>query len=270
MNNLKRNLVFLFVFSITFCTTGLGQETTLSAKIDQLVGITFNEKDFVETIENDLDKGKENIIKVHGQAAFEAVRKELAPSLYKQLRVVLPELYEQEFTASEIDLMLQFHGKEIGRIFEPKINKILEEGMEIFPQIIPIIYREILSKVTVIQEKKFNFENDADCSRFMEGTFISTNDRMTTEKEIIRKNGIQTMATIDGAKAQKYKIEWVSNSRYHFYLINENGEADLSHKLSVNIYEVSGNTCKYISKVLLSDGSYIYIEGTVRVKELLN
>ncbi len=111
-----------------------------------------------------------------------------------------------------------------------------------------------------LNEIKFKTIITQDCSRFKHGKFKSSTDDeyISPTKTIIieRIDNIQTETTED--KTSTYKIEWLSNSRYNIYDLDKYGNPISTNILEINIFEVNGNSYKYVAKLKDHD---LYQEG---------
>lgn len=274
MTNLKNSIVEKLMiasfFSLFFCFSAIGQEEALEAKVNQYLELNFKEKEFILGTEIMIEEDKEMLTNAYGVAVVQEMKKEYGSKIYHRMKDSISQLFVGRFTLTEMDSLVQFHENGAETFFMNRVERILQESMSNATQWTPNVVQDIVDKVNVEQEKKFQITLEEDCNRFREGTFLSKNDRKLGEIEIIRGEDFQMSERLDGKKNQRYKLEWVANNRFQVFFIDEEEKVHYDKKTIVNIYEVDGNRYKYISKMFFENDVYSYMEGESRIKEITN
>jgi hypothetical protein len=165
----------------------------------------------------------------------------------KQLVPRLIPIYKEYLTETEVDGIIKFYESDLGKSLVEKTPLIMNDAMAVGAQWGDELGQEI-GKI-VNESNIINFTKDPveDCSIFKEGTFTAINS--TGARYSFVRKGDHQIETSDN-NSFKYKIKWNSNNKYSLIDLDANNKEVFESEVVVNIYEVNGNTYKYICKAL--------------------
>lgn len=212
-------------------------------KIRNLFEQTISRAYFAQLVDDNLNKHKEGFISVLGESAFETLTVEMKENWYELLKEETANKYTKHFTHDELEEILKFYEGEVGQKLLEKAPLMLQESINMGENLVLSTSRVLMDS----QKKKFETQYDIDASQFKEGNFRYPAKENEPIGEATRRNGVQTYKQ-NGKQMAQYQIEWLSNNTYVLYYINNDGVVNNDLKIEVKIYEINGDSYKYISK----------------------
>lgn len=260
MKNLKITLL-LFSMLVIFISDIKAQDT-IENKIQKMLELTGAKKQFDMAIDRIITIQQEVYQDdILDEEFFTRFRERVMAEGFNEISKRLMPIYLKHLTEEEIDGIIKFYESDIGKSLIEKTPLIMSESMGIGAEWGEQIGKEIVEELYLKSEQKeleqkFNIEIEEDCTKFREGKFMYYQPD-STKMELTRKGNKQT--EIFDEKVLEYKIDWVSNNRY--ILLDESMPNDT---LTVNIYDTTDNSYKYIAKM---KGMDMYADGEVIKKE---
>jgi len=266
MKNLK--IISLLFAILTIFISDVQAQDTIEDKIQKILELTGAKEQFNLVIDQLITLEQENN-QILDESFFDKFRERAKEKGFDEISRKLMPVYLKHFTEEEIDGLIEFYESDIGKSLIKKTPLIMSESMEIGAEWGGQIGKEIAEEVflkskeeeQVELEQKFNLEIEEDCTKFKEGKFMYYLPD-NTEIEFTRKKNKQI--EIFDEKVLKYKIKWISNNRYTLTGMQKSYKNAPSDILTVNIYSVTKNSYKYISKM---EGVDMYVDGEIIKKE---
>lgn len=242
----KRLLKYLFISIIMMTgSSTFSQEKLLEDKIIKMIEVMGSNKNVKVVLENMVEAQRDNYAGLVNDEFWELFKMEIMEDGFKDLYAFLTPIYIKHLAEDEIDAIIEFYDSEIGQNLVAKLPNILDESMKAGGEWGKNLAKNILNKIESSNELKFNTELK-NCGSFKEGKFTSSLPDGTLLK-YIRTKDTQIESLKDGEV--KSKIEWVSDCRYKIWLLDDIDGMTYKEPLEVNIYEVNGNSYKFIAKM---------------------
>ncbi len=219
------------------------QTDSLDLKIRKMLEVTGAAQRFEMVMDQLIDMQEDNYQSSIGQEFWDVFREEIKTKGYTQITKLLAPVYKKHLTVVEMDAIIAFYSSEAGQSMVNKFPLISQEARVLGEQWGEELGQEILAKIENSDELKFNIVLD-DCDAFKEGKFTyKTKDERLVN--FTRKNNVQTEVFDYGEL--KARVEWVTRCSYKLWELDDNDEELQIPPLEVNIYEINGNSYKFIS-----------------------
>ena len=249
-----KNLI-LFVGLLLISHSLLSQEATIDDKIKRMMAASKSSQVYEVFIDNMIDAQKAADFGLHSDEYWEILRDEVKGEVYREIVKQIIPIYKRHFTEAEIDALIKFYESEVGAKLIEKMPAILDESMQLGPAISKLVSERIEKRQAEGNEAKHQLELTG-CEKFREGVF----EYKLPDGNMIRleRKGNRQIENRDGSE-NEYPIEWISDCRYilHGFLSFEDADYP-DDALEVNIYEIHGDSYKYIAKMA---GTDFYVEG---------
>ncbi len=241
---------FILCLSTAFFAELKAQETP-EEKVERMLELTGSKQQFDMVITQMIDLQRDGYGSILGDDFFNEFEKRAKDEGFAEISKGLTPVYLKHFSAQEIDALIKFYESDIGKSLVEKTPMIMKESMaigaewgrKIGEEIVGTIRAEALNSEL---QSKFNSKLEEDCSRFKIGKFYYYTDEhskievvRTADRQIEKENGEES----------EMKIQWLSNSRYAFTNMKEIDPNLPSDTLTVNIYEATENSYKFVAKM---------------------
>ncbi|MEO1627036.1 MAG: DUF2059 domain-containing protein [Bacteroidota bacterium] len=249
----KLGLITALLFASVFALRA--QDDAYGAKVKKMMELSGAMESFEISVKNIVQLQRESYEDVLSEAFFtELERKFLDSGLEKLIPKLIP-IYREHLTEEDLDAVIAFHESEVGVKLRQKNPLILNGAMTVGAEWGRDIAMEVFDAIENSSELLFTKELDLDCSEFKKGFFKAKIDGSDTVFQIERK-GNEQMEKINGEKVTS-TIEWISSHKFILSggMLNE----QKIPTTEVSIYEVDGNSCKFVSK---QNG--VYIKGSMQ------
>ena len=245
-------ILILFLFSYSFVSA---QDDSYSIKVKKMLKLSGSSDNFNAAVSKMMDLERETYQSILPIEFFEELETEMLDIGFEKLVPKFIPIYRKHLTEEDLDGIIAFYESAPGKKLAEKTPLILVDAMQIGAEWGAEIGEMIFHKVQGSNEFLFTNELEQDCSHLKEGTFELTFDGLDKTFMIERKDGFQTETY--GDDSIKYTIEWSSNNKYIVKEIQfEDRESEF---VEVNIYEVEGDTAKFIAKE-----SDTYLKGEIK------
>lgn len=244
----------LILSLLLFPLLGSSQESDLENKVVTMMEILGTTERFESVIDNLIELQKADNNEFVDDQFWVLFKEELKKDGFTSLNELLIPIYIKHFSEEEIDAIINFYGSDIGRSVVSKFSIISQESMEAGAVWGEEFGKEIMEKLTSSNEVKFNTVHE-NCGSFKTGEF--TYDLPDgTKGKVVRTDTEQVETSPNGII--KSKIEWISDCRYNLKVIEGLEGLEEDAILEVNIYEVTENGYKYVSRMTDYD---LYVLG---------
>ena len=174
---------------------------------------------------------------------------EMLDEAYQDLEGIIVDIYRKHFTEKEIDKINAFLKSKVGQKMRRIQPLILEEGGSRAEEWGKEFGGKMFDRIVEVQEELFNSPTEEDCSKFKEGRF----EYFTSIEEEGETKKIRTEVKREGSKqiedgiGQHLELEivWLSNGQY---LLIDPEAPEETRVIEVTIFEVNGNSFKYLSR----------------------
>ena len=227
------------------------------AKVRKMLELTGAVENFNITVTNMLEVQKETHMGALGKEFFNQMEAEMKEVGIEKLVPMLVPIYEKYLTEEDLDGIILFYESEVGRKLIQKTPSILQDAIDVGEEWGEKIAKEIINRIENSNQVKFEKEIATDCSNFKQGVFEYFDGEL--KYQIERTGNFQIEKY--GGKSYKMEIEWISNNRYVLRKHKPSENSDSYGDLVINIYEVEGDTCKWIGKYEKID---YFLEGILR------
>ncbi|AXP81799.1 hypothetical protein CJ739_2733 [Mariniflexile rhizosphaerae] len=214
-----------------------------------MMNVIGSSQRFDAILENLIEMQKENYKEIISEDYWHILKNEVRKNGFNDLVEILIPIYKKHLTESEIDSIIEFYESEAGQKMVSKFPLISKESMQAGVEWGAKLNDKISEKINSENEFKFNIKLEA-CGSFKEGKF-SYQLPDGTLVSIKRKGNKQIETTKVGEITSR--IEWLSDCRYNIWELDENNEKVTTEPIQVNIYEIDGNSYKFIAKMQSDD-----------------
>lgn len=252
-------LLIGIIFTLVLNVDAFSQEQdSLTDKVIRMMEAIGTTKMFEVSIENVISLQERSQQELIGNEFWEEFKNEIRKAGFEDLMELLVPIYKKHLTEEEIDAITTFYESEVGKKMVEKFPIISTESMQAGTEWGERLGAKILTGLEENEALKFNQEIEG-CKEIKEGKFLSILQD-GTEVKIERKGKKQI--EIIGEQKNEYEVEWLSDCKYKVYSLNEKKERILNEVLTINIYEIDGDTVKYIFKI---DDKEVYKEGEMKI-----
>ncbi len=261
--------IYHLLLLLTLCSNFKinAQENTFDSKVQKMLELNGTKSAFETSLDQTIALEKEEEQEGISSGFYESLKKEMKENGYNELLVELIPIYKKHYTELEIDKMIGFLESKVGQKMVQKGPIIMEESMAVGTKVGEQIAYKVNSKFKNIEESKFDLKLNEDCSRFQLGKFESNyktknsnGELVETKTIIVRKGDIQSERSNGDGEETELRITWISDCRYELMKIKADGTNDTTQKMEFNIYEMEGNSYKYIANVI---GTNFFHEGEI-------
>lgn len=259
-----KTLLSVIIFLISFGNLQSQHQDTLEQRIIHLLDVSGSKKGFDVAINQMIDMQKGIYEDELGNEFFEMLREEIINIGREDLYELLIPIYKKHFTLEEIEGIIEFQESEIGRKMTDKMPLIMSESMQQGAIWGEELGEKIIKKIIESDEFKMTAE-PAGCSTMQNGKWkikMPGSDIYTT---VERKDGRQ-VESLSEDDFCSFKVEWLSACKYSMTVIkcqDDTIEAEMKkHTLITNIYEVTENGYKFITKFDGDDSEMVKGEAT--------
>lgn len=251
----KAFLTFLFIMANVL--TIMSQDQASDAEILHLLELTNIPQTYLDDIDMHIGDYVKQYASTPDSAYYARYYIEMKKAGFEAIQEDYIKIYKENYSKEEIEAMINFYGSETGKSITQKTPKVIKESYELSSLIADEISAKVSQELEAENLELFEKVIEADCSRFKTGEL----------EYLFQGTRIQVTRSLDEQIEQyfgneiKFKVIWLSNNRYKLVQKYKTEEGDENVVLEVNIYEVNGDSYKYIFKNNKYDG-YFFGEMT--------
>ena len=245
-----RTLLSIIIFLISFGNLQSQNQDTLEQRIIHLLDISGSKEAFDVAINQMIDLQKGIYEDELSEEFFETFREEAIKMGREDLYKLIIPIYTKHFTLEEIDGIIEFQESEIGKKMTSKMPLIVAESMQKGAVWGEELGEKIAQKIIESDEYKMNSE-PVGCDKVKNGKWKINMPGSDIHATVERKDDRQ-VESLTKDDFCSFKVEWLSTCKYSMTVIkceDDTIENEMKkHALITNIYEVTENGYKFITK----------------------
>ncbi len=245
-----KTLLSIIIFLFSFGNLQSQHQDSMEQRVIHLLDISGSKESFDVVLNQMIDLQKEIYTDELSDEFFRTFREEVISMGREDLYKLIIPIYVKHFTLEEIEGIIAFQESEIGKKMTEKMPIILNESMQKGAIWGEELGEKIADKILASDEYKMNSE-PLGCDKVKNGKWKIKMPGSDLHAIVNRKEDRQ-MESLDGSDICSFKVEWLSPCTYSMTVIkceDDTIEKEMKkHVLITNIYEVTENGYKFITK----------------------
>ncbi|MFK7773313.1 MAG: DUF2059 domain-containing protein [Saprospiraceae bacterium] len=245
-----KTLLSVIIFLISFGNLQSQDQDTMEQRVIHLLDISGSKEAFDVALIQMIDLQKDVYENTLSKEFFETFKEEAIKMGREDLYKLIVPIYKKHFTLEEINGIIEFHESEVGKKMVSKMPMIVAESMQKGAIWGEELGEKIAAKILDSDDYKMNAE-PSECGEVKNGKWKIKMPGSDINAIVTRKEDRQ-MESLDGEDICSFKVEWLTPCKYSMTVIkcqDDTIEKEMSkHALITNIYEVTKNGYKFITK----------------------
>jgi len=254
-----RTLLSVIILLISFGNLHSQNQDTLEQRIIHLLDVSGSKEGFDVAINQMIDLQKGVYGDLLSDDFFETFREEAIKMGQEDLYKMIVPIYKKHFTLEEINAIIEFQESEIGKKMTSKMPLIMSESMQKGAEWGKELGEKIADQIIGSDEYKLNSQ-PAGCDLVKDGKW-KINMPNSDVHAIIERKGDRQTESLEKEVLCSFEVEWLSPCKYSMTLIkckDDTIQKEMEkHVLITNIYEVTKNGYKFITKFEDEDSDLI-------------
>ena len=244
-----KHLLFLILIPTIISTAYCQSEKT--DKIQSLLNVLESDNRIGKML-NELINSQIEAAEFSDSVFWEKYKSKMYPILQDSIKPEIISIYDKYFSEQEIDVMYDFYSSDLGKQTLTKMDKISQEIMAVTLYRVRTMIDEILEEEAGRLENEIDYKTNNEftgCDKFRIGKFqYISSDSLVYYYDRTETQQIETF----GEGRTVFNISWLNDCKYELVIESTNNpymSEQIGMKMIVNIFEVSGDSYKYVLQV---------------------